>query len=279
MAPASGRVPPHTTVLVGLRFAPGAAGPASRTLHCAVNGSLKAGLPLALHGAAYTPGLLFEGLAPGSPLFFKPTCVGASSKRPLTLRNPSAIPTSFQWSVPASLAKVLAVTPTSGCVPGKSSFEVDVRFAPDKTKPYSGALTCMIRAGGAPPGAPPMEPHDGHGGVLFFDLSSFDTAVSLPVAGEGSAGAVSLEPPALDCGVLLAGSPAVFELTLLNHSTVRAPLHPKPLTAPSCIPSSHTQPRPSSPLPKPSYIITTWFQYRRQSIAQSKLSTALDASE
>lgn len=185
--PKAGRVGPHTTTLVALRFCPSAAQQYTRQLHCSINHNLKAAVPLQLIGAGYTPAIHFE--TPGSTMFFKPTCVGATSVRPLVVRNPSSIPVLFYWTIPRALKDVVGLSPMAGKIPGKGALEIQASFRPQKIKTYTSQAVCRIR------GARDRESDAILANALAgieLEASSFDHALPLTIVGEGSNGAVTV---------------------------------------------------------------------------------------
>jgi len=211
--PRAGRVAPHTTMLVALRFCPNSAQPYSREMHCSINHNLKTLAPLQLLGAGFNPALDFD--LPGGILFFKPTCVGAGSSRPLVLRNPSSIPVQFHWTLPSSLQAVMSISPVAGRVPGKGLVELEAAFSPQRIKTYSGQAICQIR--GAQGKLADQVLADALAGVEL-ERDVYDDTLTVAIVGEGSNGHVTVEPPVMDLGVVLAGEVVEHEVVLLNHS-------------------------------------------------------------
>lgn len=52
---------------------------------------------LQLRGSAQLPRLQLLGPGSDAPLRLRPTCLGASSSRSVTLHNPSQVPAAFRW--------------------------------------------------------------------------------------------------------------------------------------------------------------------------------------
>jgi hypothetical protein len=98
-----------TRTQVALRFQPQGLGPAQLALSCMLNHSAASSVPLQLSGAASEPRLAWD--APSNRLFFRPTCVGASSARQLTLRNVSHVPVGWQWLLSRKLQGAVDVQP------------------------------------------------------------------------------------------------------------------------------------------------------------------------
>jgi hypothetical protein len=83
--------------------------------------------------------------APNPPLYFKPTCVGLSTSRRISLRNPVRIPVLFSVDVPPSAARVFTITPRNGLLRGNQSISLSLAFAPLKQKEY-GFRVSLLRA-------------------------------------------------------------------------------------------------------------------------------------
>ncbi len=180
---------------------------------------------------------------PGRPYPHRPTCVGASSQRTVTLHNPSRVPVAFRWRLPARLQGHVSVSPASGLLRGNESASLTWTFTPAAQKVYEARAACLVlsptpEGGGAEGG--------GGGGaaaangpssllslagmeLLAADWSSREDvesegeqgdegAVPLSLVGEGTQGAIALDPPALELGDLRVGHPVRRQLVLQNVS-------------------------------------------------------------
>ncbi|GIL85005.1 hypothetical protein Vretimale_9849 [Volvox reticuliferus] len=214
--PMAGVVPPKGHVLVGLRFHPTDTQPAAATARVTFNGVAANAVSLSLRGCAHNPRLATD--LPSGTLYFRPTCVGASSQRAITLHNSSRVPLDFRWRLPAKLVGMVTVTPPAGTLRGNESVQLLWSFAPAAQKVFEGKATCVVLA---PDGGSGGGGGGGNGGAAAAatDTAMFETdGVSLSLVGEGTQGAVALDPPALELGDLRVGHPVRRPLVLQNVS-------------------------------------------------------------
>jgi hypothetical protein len=94
---------------VALRFLPQDLNPAELKLSCIFNHSASNSAAVLLSGTAAEPRLVWD--VPDNRLFFRPTCVGASSQRQLTVRNASKVPVGWQWVLSKKLQDAVSVAP------------------------------------------------------------------------------------------------------------------------------------------------------------------------
>jgi hypothetical protein len=94
---------------VALRFKPSDLNPAELKLLCVFNHSTSNSTTVLLSGTASEPRLVWD--VPDNRLFFRPTCVGASSRRQLTVRNASKVPVCWQWALSRKLQGAVSVAP------------------------------------------------------------------------------------------------------------------------------------------------------------------------
>lgn len=94
---------------VALRFLPADLNPAELKLSCVFNHSACNSTSVMLSGTACEPRLVWD--LPDNRLFFRPTCVGASSRRQLTVRNASKVPVGWQWVLSKKLQDAVSVAP------------------------------------------------------------------------------------------------------------------------------------------------------------------------
>lgn len=94
---------------VALRFLPVDFNPAELKLSCIFNHSVTNSASVLLSGVASELRLVWD--VPDNRLFFRPTCVGASSQRQLTVRNASKVPVGWQWVLSTKLQDAVSVAP------------------------------------------------------------------------------------------------------------------------------------------------------------------------
>lgn len=94
---------------VALRFKPCDLNPAELRLSCIFNHSASNSSTVLLSGTASEPRLVWD--VPDNRLFYRPTCVGASSQRQLTVRNASKVPVGWQWVLSKKLQDAVTITP------------------------------------------------------------------------------------------------------------------------------------------------------------------------
>lgn len=93
------------------------------------------GVEIYLKGTACVPEL---SLSISGALFFKPTCVGASSERTIDVSNPSPVPVSFQWHIPDKIRDVCTVRPSFGTLNGKETRPILWKFSPHSLRHFEG---------------------------------------------------------------------------------------------------------------------------------------------
>lgn len=192
--PRKGVIPARGFQLIALRFKAGAPCHISERAAVVLNNSSAINLPL--HGAAHKPTLDIEGIIANS-LSFKPTCVGAVSRREVTLHNKSRTPVEFAWTVPPRLAESVSVEPSSGTMRGNERHPVRITYSPRRHKPLTGKITCEVAAVGA---------------------SVVSDSLSVSVHGKATVGAITVEPSSVDLGALFVGQQYQAPITLLNQS-------------------------------------------------------------
>jgi len=248
ISPSNGLVPPKGHVLIGLRFTPQDAKPVTGKVVCMFNNTAMSAVEVKLHGSGHLPRLTFN--VQGT-LFFRPTCVGASSQRVLTVHNTSRVPVAFAWQLPPKLAEVVSVWPAAGVLRGNESTQVTWTFTPSKQKMYDHKVACLLMdpPAGASKGA-------GEAGELQLLLPSLQNKaaaaaaaaasaeeelellgpgapelslqgtgtmstldkVHLSLVGEGTQGALALDPGSLDLGPIRVGHAVQRTIALVNQS-------------------------------------------------------------
>ncbi|MEW5306910.1 MAG: hypothetical protein WDW36_009343 [Sanguina aurantia] len=212
--PELGVIPSKGHVLLGLQFSPSDDKPASGTALIILNHIAMNAIELLLKGSAHIPRITFDL---GSTLYFRPTCVGASSSRALVVHNRSRVPVSFEWQVPKRLHGIVSVVPAKGTLRGNESMPVLWSFVPTSKKLYDCKATCKLHN---PPGPNTprgdltgVAPFPSHGALPAATGSSSSSmaapggfssseGVELTLVGEGTTGAVALDPPTLGFGTL-----------------------------------------------------------------------------
>ncbi|KXZ53757.1 hypothetical protein GPECTOR_6g674 [Gonium pectorale] len=215
--PAAGVVPPKGHVLIGLRFTPTDTRPAATNAIVTFNGVASNAVTVLLRGCAHTPRLTTD--LPSSTLYFRPTCVGASSQRAITLHNPSRVPLAFRWRLPPRVQGVISVTPASGTLRGNESVQLLWHFVPAAQKLYEGRAACLVLSplDAAAGGEVPADGGEAAVGGEEGEAVEGD-GVFVSLVGEGTQGAVALEPPSLALGDLRVGHPVRRALLLHNVS-------------------------------------------------------------
>ena len=136
---------------------------------------------------------------------------------------------SVQWSVPEHMRSSFAVQPHMGLLQGNQRETVTWSFAPHDKATYDTNMTCWFGSpqeaalGGAlslkqlqeglqwPRRTALMEPFPGM-------LKGLSQQVDVRLVGQGTIGALTLEPSSIDFGTVAVGFAAVREITLLNQS-------------------------------------------------------------
>lgn len=164
----------------------------------------------------------------------RPTCVGASSQRTVTLHNPSRVPVAFRWRLPARLQGHVSVSPASGLLRGNESASLTWTFTPAAQKVYEARAACLVLSPTPDGGAAAANGHTSLLSLAGMELLAADWttredvesegeqggegAVALSLVGEGTQGAIALDPPALELGDLRVGHPVRRQLVLQNVS-------------------------------------------------------------
>ncbi|KAF5836871.1 hypothetical protein DUNSADRAFT_5310, partial [Dunaliella salina] len=229
--PALGVVPPHSHLLVALQFKPSHPVVRATRATLVLNSSPLNATHITLRGAGDVPKLTFTDTphpsAPGvvvpvggrakshsesssqmrgkvTSLYFRPTCVGASSRRMLTIHNPSRVAVGWKWQLPPKLEGIISATPACGMLRGNEAVQVAWSFVPVKEKAYDAKAQCLLLA--------PSSSSD--------PLAEPQTIGQLPlrVVGEGTQGVMAIEPPFLDLGPLRVGHPTRHTVSLVNQS-------------------------------------------------------------
>lgn len=104
-------------------------------MKCIFNKAVMNAIEVQVTGVACNPDISFHG---SGTLFFKPTCVGASSERTIKVKNNSKVPVGFQWTIPEKLRNVFKVLPPYGKLEGKDTFSCTLKFTPHSRRFFDG---------------------------------------------------------------------------------------------------------------------------------------------
>ncbi|KAL3152962.1 hypothetical protein ABBQ38_011992 [Trebouxia sp. C0009 RCD-2024] len=221
-----GVVGPQSWQLLGLCFQSDQKGVHTARLTCVINSNQASAQSLLIQANVSTPAISFE---PAGSLFFKPTCLGASSQRALTMQNTSRVPLVYQWTVPPHMRNSFAVQPQMGLLHGNQRQTLRWCFAPRDKATYDANMTCSF---GSPQettlGTPTPSPGLPQEALQWDKPETSVSAIGLRqglteqvgvrLVGQGTVGALTLEPSSIDFGTVAVGYPAVREITLLNQS-------------------------------------------------------------
>jgi hypothetical protein len=123
-------------------------------------------------------------------LFMKPTCIGLSSHRTITIKNATRLPCKYRLVLPKNAENILEITPTAGILKGNDDVKLHVTFSPKKLKLYQFKVNIQVYPiGGKPkrvldanqPG--PVEPPE-----ILQDCS-------ILLQAQGEMGALTFDPP------------------------------------------------------------------------------------
>ncbi|WAR10588.1 CFA65-like protein [Mya arenaria] len=98
-----------------------------------LNDNTKYDKELQLVGSAEAPQVLLDTQG---EMFFKPTCIGTSSKRTYAIKNVSRIPLRFEWKLRFADKNLLSVTPESGIIQPNESLSQIWSFIPKQEQKY-----------------------------------------------------------------------------------------------------------------------------------------------
>lgn len=216
VSPLCGVIAAHAFQLLSLRFAPLSAGRTEEEAVCTFNHFAGNALRLQLVGSGCTPKLR---MTPAT-MYFKPTCLGAVSSRTVSLQNATKLPTHFHFPVPDKLRGAVRIEPSEGTLGPGEAVAVTWTFVPAAQKQYMGRVPCVWAAAVGPRGPLPNTLAEGADGE---DAAS--SRLMVPVVGEGTQGAVRIEPATLDFGTVLATEAASNELTVHNVSSGNLHFH------------------------------------------------------
>ena len=199
--PSVGLVPRGETQLLAVRFAPPEVKRYARGLHIVLNTNTARPTQLHMHGSGTKAGLT---LGSGSKVHCATTCVGATSRATLSLRNPSRLPLAYEWDVPPKWQSSLQVVPVQGLLRGHEEVQLEWFFTPQREGPMLAKVGCLVSALDDRPDGKPHE----------------IARQQVQVSGVGAAGSIRAEPDRVDFGPVLVGTKWRRHMTLLNPSDV-----------------------------------------------------------
>ncbi|XP_052814504.1 cilia- and flagella-associated protein 65-like isoform X2 [Mya arenaria] len=165
-----------------------------------LNDNTKYDKELQLVGSAEAPQVLLDTQG---EMFFKPTCIGTSSKRTYAIKNVSRIPLRFEWKLRFADKNLLSVTPESGIIQPNESLSQIWSFIPKQEQKYLMKPALVVWGQG-------FSSTSSGGKKKQFDVRAI---------GEGSIGDIKAEESYLDFGDVIVGSTGSKHITLFNNSS------------------------------------------------------------
>lgn len=170
-----------------------------RKLKLKLNDNSKYDREFDLSGSAEAPQVLLDTQG---EMYFKPTCIGTSSKRTYSIKNVSRIPLRYEWKLRFADKNLLSVQPESGIIQPNESQSQIWSFVPKQEQKYVMKPALVVWGQG-------FSSTSSGGKKKQFDLR---------VIGEGSIGDIKAEQSYLDYGDVIVGSSASQHITLFNNS-------------------------------------------------------------
>ena len=204
VTPPRGVVAPRSHALITLRYAPacdagGAANTLPRlaaTLAVVFNDSAADAGRLVVTGGVHEP-VVTTSLAPGNRLCLRPTCVGSVSTRTVQVVNAGRVAAAWRWTLSRRLAGAVAVAPAAGALEAGAACDVTFSFAPGEARAYEARAALTVLPAGVGVGDADAEarcPSPGVGDGEEEAVGSGGCKVVVSIAGEGTPGALSIEP-------------------------------------------------------------------------------------
>ncbi|XP_060587307.1 cilia- and flagella-associated protein 65-like isoform X2 [Ruditapes philippinarum] len=154
---------------------------------------------LKLVGSAEAPLVLLDTQG---EMFFKPTCIGTSSKRTYSIKNVSRIPLRYEWKMRFADKNLLSVYPESGIIQPNESQSQLWSFVPKQEQKYLMKPALVVWGQG-------FSSTSSGGKKKQFDVRA---------VGEGSIGDIKAEEGYIDFSDVIVGSSASKHITLFNNS-------------------------------------------------------------
>ena len=233
--PSMGEIDAESFVMVCVRFAPALNKKYTELMRLIINGD--EGGKLLLEGQGSQPYVIIPDLSEdkalvpeqiwGIPLqppkfipkgmlgdlYMKPTCVGLTNTRKLTLKNASRLPLKYRVMLPPNADNILAITPLNGILRGNDDIKLTVTFAPKETMMYDFKITVQVY----PIGGKPKRILDANQpGVV--DPPELLQQCSLMIHAQGEIGAITFDPAHTDADVRLVHTQEEKSIWLENIS-------------------------------------------------------------
>lgn len=233
--PTSGEVDADDFTLICVKFTPKSVKKSLQLLRCIINGS--EGGKLLLEGSSAVPYVILPDLNPNkyTPIehvlglkkvmptniptgtqgtfFMKPTCVGLSSRRNLSLKNATRLPLRYVVAVVEGDEHILNLTPKKGILKGNELADIDISFVPKASVMYNFKINVMIY----PLGGKGIRVIDANqpGPVKAPELLQ---TLTVDVVCPGEVGAIIFDPPHLTVDVRLVNSSESKDIYIENVS-------------------------------------------------------------
>jgi hypothetical protein len=197
--PDCGIVYPKSFAIICVQYTPSQVAQLNRRFKVVFNNDVTAAKELDVFGICAHANLSLST----QTLLLPPTCIGAITKKRVTLTNPGAVTTSFEWNIPETYHDLLSVSPSSGTLGTGASVEVEWSFCPRKIKCYNFRIGAQLTET-----------------VGDLGYSTESKQLFLGIVGEGTVGTVTLDPSSLELGVQLVGSAVEKQVWIKNDSDV-----------------------------------------------------------
>ena len=197
-APNAGVVPAGQTFVVAARFQAQSAAEVSATAQLIINGLQDSAQRVALSGTGCATSVTTDV---GPKVLCAPTCIGASSKRVLRLRNSSRLPVHCHCNVDSgSASPAFAMQPSTLQLAGDTEAAVECIFAPIAPGPTACLATWVLQP------------------TATAQRSAQPQQLPLMLHGEGLRAALTMDPCAFDFGAACVGDAVTASVTVFNHS-------------------------------------------------------------
>lgn len=134
----------------------------------------------------------------------------------------------LQWTVPEHICSSFGVQPQSALLHGNQRQPITWTFAPSDKATYEASMACTYgsphhvslgtTAATASLGQLQTAPGAALGQSMVRGLAGLSQQIGVRLVGQGTIGALTLEPTCVDFGTVAVGFSAVREITLLNQS-------------------------------------------------------------
>ncbi|EFC43750.1 hypothetical protein NAEGRDRAFT_68477 [Naegleria gruberi] len=200
--PQSGMVQKKSFQIVVFKFTPDEPGTFQESVNCLFNDSPNHTVNIPLFGMSFMPTLNF---GKDSKVFFKPTHIGTTSTKEITIFNPSRIPISYEWDVPKEFVSTFVVSKKTGVLNGNETQKITWTFCPPDEKGFTIKVPCIISS------------------VAEVNKEPVRSRVFLTLLGEGTSAGITMEPANIDFGNVLVDDQCVKIITLFNSSECDLP--------------------------------------------------------